>query len=852
MTAIRPTNLAEHALSRIALWSGPRHRLHDRFVSPWLAIQRDAGAHDDIRCRSLDEALRRIPSPSCMLLGAPGAGKTTALKHFDLETSLAFVRGRTDRLTFFVELHTCRGASDPWSWLRARWSARNPDLPDLAALMAQGRVTLLLDGLNELAGPDAVAVYAHTLAWKQFIHGTLHDHPGCRAVITCRGHAYSTTMSTPAEPLPQIAIEPLDDAQIAAWLDLAAPARGPDLLRDIRAAGELDLVRRPFLLACWLQGSRAGDGAPRGRSALLAAMVRSGIRREVERDNALFEPGRLLTAHDRACLINDRSWRSIHDLPSEGLLVDRLASLAEAILARGPGASALPRRVALDMLGAEVGPAVLQAGIDIGVLDAEPNGNGTAVSFVHQLLVDFFAARRLAVSPDPERARTAWRADAVHPSAEALIRAHLPEPLPPLPPSPWEDAVLMAAEMCADPDAFVRGLVDADAVLAGRCTDLPEVRARVSQAVIDAVRRALVERCAEPLADIRSRVAAGLTLGRLGDPRLDIHHGPLGRYRLPALIRIAGATYPVSFAVDDAWTPPTRGLVDLAAFRLGKFPVTNAEWADFMAAGGYDDPRWWDTHAARAWHTGHGTADGARRNSRYWREVFHRDPGELERFATEGVLSPEVAERWRQWVRLGDAAFERAICAQFPGGRMTEPLHWRSARFNNPSQPVVGVSWSEARAYCNWLAAQTGRPFRLPTLAEAIAATGGLAGRPYAWGRDLQPLKCQMAATRIPYPAPVGAFPDGNTPEGLCDMTGTVDEWVSTAYGPRTNACTFRPPYDPDDGREDADPPEDLLRMHRGGGFVSPPEHVSAVNIQYDDPNWRSRYTGFRLCVSDP
>lgn len=318
------------------------------------------------------------------------------------------------------------------------------------------------------------------------------------------------------------------------------------------------------------------------------------------------------------------------------------------------------------------------------------------------------------------------------------------------------------------------------------------------------------------------------------------------------MIAIAAGAYRVDEDDDVPETGDSRspGTVTLAAFRLGKYPVTNAEWAHFMAAGGYDDGRWWDTRAAQAWFKGHGTADGERRNSHYWRTQFRSDPGELESFAAQGVLPPDIAERWQRWLAMSDDAFELALMEQFPAGRKTEPLFWRDRRLANPSQPVVGVSWIEARAYCNWLAAQTGQPFRLPTYAEAVAATRGRDGRRYACGNTFDPLACQTAETRIPFPAPVGVFPTGDTPEGLSDMTGTVSEWVSTAYGPSFDTVQFAPPYNADDGREDLDPPSTLLRLHRGGAYVSPAGTSRATCVQFDDPDRRSRNTGFRLCLS--
>ena len=71
----------------------------------------------------------------------------------------------------------------------------------------------------------------------------------------------------------------------------------------------------------------------------------------------------------------------------------------------------------------------------------------------------------------------------------------------------------------------------------------------------------------------------------------------------------------------------------------------------------------------------------------------------------------------------------------FPGGLLTQPAYWDDP-FNHAAQPVVGICWYEARAYCAWLSAQSGQAFRLPSEAEREAAARGVAGRRYAWGED--------------------------------------------------------------------------------------------------------------------
>src|SRR5512143_804490 len=93
------------------------------------------------------------------------------------------------------------------------------------------------------------------------------------------------------------------------------------------------------------------------------------------------------------------------------------------------------------------------------------------------------------------------------------------------------------------------------------------------------------------------------------------------------------------------------------------------------------------------------------------------------------------------------------------------PRFWLEPMFADPRKPVVGVTWFEAIAYCNWLEAQTGESFRLPNEAEwERAARGGREGALFPWG-DEPPDELTMIGcdAETGGPAPVGV----NRPNGF-------------------------------------------------------------------------------------
>jgi len=105
------------------------------------------------------------------------------------------------------------------------------------------------------------------------------------------------------------------------------------------------------------------------------------------------------------------------------------------------------------------------------------------------------------------------------------------------------------------------------------------------------------------------------------------------------------------------------------------------------------------------------------------------------------------------------------------------PAYWDDPRLNKPKQPVVGVNWFDAKAFCEW------ENKRLPTEAEWERAARGSQGYKYPWGNDLDPSKANYGK-RNDATLPVDALPDGVSPFGLHHMAGNVFEWVEDWYDP--------------------------------------------------------------------
>jgi formylglycine-generating enzyme required for sulfatase activity len=885
-----PADLAEYRLTRIAAWCRPRYALDKRFVALSMLVDRGEEApggrwaQQERRYDDLSDVLGEVPDPALVLLGAPGSGKSTVLRRLELDLAVgatrAGVSGRDQPdaktgatagpITFFVDLGRYVGgpgadAPEPLAWLNAVWRTRYPKLPALDALLAGGGVILLLDALNEMPHADAADYRRRIRAWRAAVIRLAQTYPGNRVIFSCRSLDYSAPLSSLELRVPQVQVEPLDDARIRAFLDAYSPDQSGSLWEGLAGTVQVDLFRAPYFLKLLVEEVGAGSGVPQGRGALFTRMLRGALKREVERVNPLFDPGPLIAERDYWRVVQAREWSTPYELPERGALFGALANLAFGMQRTGLSGEGAQVRLRYDDAGALLGEPhasdILHAAEALGALDDDAGAD--EVRFVHQLMQEYFAARRLAAAPEPALLRVPWQAIEIEPGLREIIDT-LPigETLPQLAQTGWEETAVLAAAMAADVEEFVRGLMAENLVVAGRCANLPELQARLSVVLLDELRWALVARSRDFEADLRARIAAGLELGRLGDPRFERRVGPDGDYLSPPMVEIAGGRYPIG---DDEpiWDPDTKAWnrahmprheVDIAAFAIGWAPVTNAEWRCFIEAGGYEDERWWDTADARSWRRGELDLAGAKNGGRHWRKRFRENPDLFLQRVQEGRFADDkTIERWRSWISLDDAAFEVALNAFWHAKRLPEPEFWRDARFNAASQPVVGVCWYEARAYCNWLGAQSGQPFRLPTEVEWEAAARGISGRPYAYGDAYDAAKGNVSQTRVKRTTPVGVFIEGDTRDGASDMGVNVVVWTTNGWG---GADEYVPeygyPYDPKDGREDIHKGTDCGRVLRSAAWDSDPNLARAAYRDLALPHFRSVAVGLRCCCGSP
>jgi len=467
----------------------------------------------------------------------------------------------------------------------------------------------------------------------------------------------------------------------------------------------------------------------------------------------------------------------------------------------------------------------LKVGVALNVLDEDVARE--EVLFFHQLLQEFFAARKLAQAPDPELVRVAWRADSVNPSlAETIAGLADSDPLPPLPQTGWEETTVLAAALSTDADSFVHLLIAMNLPLAARCASAPDVK--VSEVLKNELRYALIARTQDMTADLRARIAAGLALGDLGDPRFERRTGPFGDYLLPPLIPVESGSY---FIGDDdspnILEKPTH-IVDLEAFQIGQFPVTNAEYALFIEAGGYEDKRWWYTNEILSWENGKLIFEGQIEMWRAYRKAFFD-------YSTQELvqISPYFSQTLDVLIQsheLDDRDFEIYLQKRFSERtHMTNPLFWSDVRFSNPSQPVVGVTWYEVRAYCRWLSAQTGYTIELPTEQQWESAA-----RPSNSSNEIG----NTRKSHILCTSPIGIYPPNY--RNLFDIVGNVWDWTNTIFG------VYPHIKHPNDGINDYT----FLRIIRGGCWLHYDDASQATFRGNNYPYGQYDDVGFRICIS--
>ena len=304
------------------------------------------------------------------------------------------------------------------------------------------------------------------------------------------------------------------------------------------------------------------------------------------------------------------------------------------------------------------------------------------------------------------------------------------------------------------------------------------------------------------------------------------------------MIRLPSGTFRMG---SETFYPEERPVHSVAidSFWMDEYPVTNDEFARFIARTGYV------TAAERA-------PDPA--------SYPGVDPavlvaGSLVFRRRDRRVPTNTPGAYRAWWAYVPAASWR--CPRGPGSTLEHLGH----------HPVVHVAYEDAEAYAAWAGKE------LPTEAEwEYAARGGLDGATYAWGDELSPGGRSMANTwqgEFPWEnlatdgfeltSPVNAFPANGY--GLYDMTGNVWEWTSDIYCPRHAADASKPcciPRNPrivtaPDAARPATPDAHIeRRVLKGGSHLCAPNYCLRYRPAARQPeavDTSTSHIGFRCVV---
>jgi len=734
-----------------------------------------------------------------VILGDPGAGKSTFLKYLALglaegwaEKKLGLEAGLLP-IILPVAAYADALRDEPelslGEFLPRYFTAA--DLPGLAGLfdraLATGHALLLLDGLDEatfLADRERIV---------QRVEAFADRHAANRVVVTSRivGYDQASLRGDEGPPFAHFTLSPfgMDEIRLFArqWT-LAyerqagdtpeAARRAEEEARRLTAAIEANasvrrLAANPLLLTIIALIHRQGTRLPEHRVKLYDLVVDTLLEtwsraRRLDGQAVAIEP---LAGGEALKVLPPLALWMHENRPSGTARRGEIeARIVENLVARrreSPERAAEGARHFLDLISRQTG-LLLERGEGV-------------FGFLHLTFQEYLAALEISKRGQLSRQKTV-----------DLLRPHLYDPA-------WREVILLTAGHIAviqghDEAAalVVRAILDdrppenmrgQNVILAGGC--LADVgRGGVTPDCWDETLTQLLATMQETTLPPRTRAGAGAVLDEL---ELENETALLGE--LSTWIRIPGG------ADDgcDLW--------------VGQYPVANLQFKQFIAAGGYENPDWW-------------SGDGWK-----WRTTEH-----------QGYRGKEP---------------------------VTRPEYWQDPRLNRNGYPVVGVSYYEAEAYCRWLTALLGgeievdevdeaahllvadllpgkaREVRLLTDDEWTRAAGGEEKDRYPWDAPNSPAtkderailaRANTNEAGLGGPTPVRMYPLGaGRPHGLMDMAGNVWEWLVSEHKDYKGA-----------------------RVLRGGSWYFNQDYARCAARLWYFPYFSSNLIGFRLASPAP